>query len=533
MDVFLLVLVLSVLAFALVMNTRLLLHYQMPEDSGFASSVLCKAIIVLSMTLAWMVNLLLPVDVRNSRPEPGFLDMQVIWSAAFITLAVFIVLVVPAAMFYHEVEGDDTVKRKRRHVIFYLVLTLIFAAGVVAISFPFLSKATLPVVEYACEAWQDADAPYSEDLLCKSGKQTEVQIQVGFQIYLMAALCFVGWFFFSIFGGVGLSAAPLEMILAFVDRPRPIDEGTYRQRRQIVGRAANVLLQRAEELQERDGQATEKQGALKGRRFTGLSGWKAGKDLRKVRSDYNRFKCDVLLLEEEFERLQISKFNKGESIAVSVIKLIIGIIFALMSIAWVLHIIIYVLVPQATGGTVVSVFLNGIFTACETSGLYPLGVALYAAFNFYLLLCVVKGCMKLGMRVAFLISIHPMRAKNTPLNSILFNVEMLLISSAAIVQFSQTCFSDYARLTDADVIFSAQIKRLEFYRFFFEHNVFIIIILSLFLLALIYFLVRPRDTATVQFSQKADKKLAKMIGAEGSTPKTPISNSKTPISNSA
>lgn len=33
-------------------------------------------------------------------------------------------------------------------------------------------------------------------------------------------------------------------------------------------------------------------------------------------------------------------------------------------------------------------------------------------------------------KVAFFLSIHPMRAQNTPLNSILFNVEMLLISTA-------------------------------------------------------------------------------------------------------
>lgn len=33
--------------------------------------------------------------------------------------------------------------------------------------------------------------------------------------------------------------------------------------------------------------------------------------------------------------------------------------------------------------------------------------------------------------IAFFLSIHPMRAQNTPLNSILFNVEMLLVSTAA------------------------------------------------------------------------------------------------------
>merc|ERR1712007_234995 len=74
------------------------------------------------------------------------------------------------------------------------------------------------------------------------------------------------------------------------------------------------------------------------------------------------------------------------------------------------------------------------------------------------------------------------------------NVEMVLISSAAVVQFAQVAFADYARLTDADVIFAAQIKYLTFYSFFFENNVFLYALLAWFLLTLIYLLVvGPRD----------------------------------------
>ncbi|CAE8725183.1 unnamed protein product, partial [Polarella glacialis] len=101
---------------------------------------------------------------------------------------------------------------------------------------------------------------------------------------------------------------------------------------------------------------------------------------------------------------------------------------------------------------------------------------------------------------------------------ILFNVEMVLLSSAAVVQFSQTCFADYARLTQSDVIFSTQIKHLSFYRYFFENNVFVIIILSLFLLGTIYFLVRPREGGSMKFDKKADKQLAQIVGA-AATPK--------------
>ena len=36
----------------------------------------------------------------------------------------------------------------------------------------------------------------------------------------MGMMAFIGWFFFLIFGGVGLSALPLDMINSFIGRPK-------------------------------------------------------------------------------------------------------------------------------------------------------------------------------------------------------------------------------------------------------------------------------------------------------------------------
>jgi len=485
-------------------NVRVLFYYQQAEDSAFASSVFCKAVIVVSLTLAWVVTLLLPIDVRNSRPTAGPLDMQALWIAAFIILAIFLVLVVPGVMFYHEVEGDDLVKKKRGHVVCHLLITLFFSMCGLAISYPFLSEASLPVVKYTCNKWGAADAPIDPiqlaSIACTDGVHSDVTVKVGFQVYMIAVLCFIGWFFFVMFGGIGLSAVPLDMILAFVDRPKPIDEATYRHRRRILGEAAQVLLQRSEELQARDGELAPQKG------------WRAARQKRAMKADYNRFKKEVHLLEDELERLKVSKFHKGESLAVSIAKLLLGIVFAILSISWVLHIILCVLVPQMDKGFSVRM-LNGLFEACEGSGLYPLGVALFAMFTLYLLLCVVKGCLKFGMRVFFVFSIHPMRPGATPLNSILFNVELVLIASAAIVQFEQTAFADYARLTEADVIFAAQVKYMNFYRWFFENSVFIWVLLVWFLLSLIALIVSPREGGkTFKPDRKADKTIAKLVG---------------------
>jgi len=503
-DLFLVVFVVAIIAVAIFANVRILMHFQQPEDSGLASSVLNKVVIVASLTLAWVMNLLLPIDVRNSRPRPGMLDMELIWQAVFVTLALFLVIIVPASLFYSEVEGDPTVKTKRRYVLCNLCLTLFFSVCTVAISFPFLAHAAIPVTEYSCDQWQDASvaaesASGAASKICSSGTDAVVEFRVGFQVYLIAVQSFIGWFFFVMFGGIGLGAVPLDLVLGFIDRPRAIDEATYQQRKRLLGKAASTLMEQAESIQVAEADS-------------GQSRWTAWRARRAVQSDYNRFKRDVLLLESEFENLRISKMHQGENLAVSTVKLLVGILSAILSLMWVFHIILKILVPQIDSRIHVE-FIDAIFSACEGSGIYPLGVALFALFTFYLLICVVKGCLKFGMRLFFLFSIHPMKRQGTPLNSILFNVEMVLITSAAVVQFAQTAFSSYLRLTASDIIFSAQVKYMSFFKFFFERNIFIYALLGWFLLTTLYLLIRPRESAAFKPNKKVDSQLAKIIGA--------------------
>jgi LMBR1 domain-containing protein 1 len=129
----------------------------------------------------------------------------------------------------------------------------------------------------------------------------------------------------------------------------------------------------------------------------------------------------------------------------------------------------------------------------ERKGLFVLSAVCFSVLNVYLLFCVVKGNLKIGMRAFCLFSIHPMRKGRTPLNSLIFNCILLLLSSCAVVQFAQVAFNDYARDTRADVIFNAEIQHLYFYNWFFQHNVFMYMLLGWALLSLIYLLLHPRD----------------------------------------
>jgi LMBR1 domain-containing protein 1 len=80
---------------------------------------------------------------------------------------------------------------------------------------------------------------------------------------------------------------------------------------------------------------------------------------------------------------------------------------AVLSVVWLVHIGIY-LVPQSLDVIPIDTFLNSFFIS--TSNVPFVGIALYALFSFYLLATVVKGNIKLGMRILF-ITMHPMKYK--------------------------------------------------------------------------------------------------------------------------
>lgn len=94
--------------------------------------------------------------------------------------------------------------------------------------------------------------------------------------------------------------------------------------------------------------------------------------------------------------------------------------------------------------------------------------------------------------------IHPMKKDNTYMNSILFNVMLVMLTSVSVIQFSIRAFGEYTSLTDADIIFNTQIKYLTFYRFFFNYNIFEYGLLIIAVISFIYLILRPNDTNTVK-----------------------------------
>lgn len=85
------------------------------------------------------------------------------------------------------------------------------------------------------------------------------------------------------------------------------------------------------------------------------------------------------------------------------------------------------------------------------------------------------------------------------MNSFLFNVLMILLTSVSVTQFCSYSFREYGSMTDLELIFSVQIKYLKFFEWFYRYHVFEYILFATINLSIIYLLCRRKDINTLEY----------------------------------
>jgi len=493
-DVFLIIFIIAFLLITLAVNIRLLFYFQQ-EGTGFTEHIAAKTVVILSLTVAWFMVLFLPLDVRNAQALPTdlVLDMRLAWVILYILAAIFIFIVIPVAMFWHEVEDDDEVKQKWKPILFHWGISMLIVTAIIVITYFIFNTAHLPIVEYEC--------PFKGKCTAK-GVNTTIAVGVRFDIYLIAFLSFIGWMAFVTFGGIGLSALPIGVIFDFIDRPKPIDITTYAEKKRLYGETATALLEKANELEEKDRELSTKKG------------FKATREKRSLKNEFNKFKQTAYLLECEYEKVEVAMKMRGENPIVSYVKLIGAFFLAIASLMWMLHVIIYVLIGQKSHFTG---FLNDILIGVQgaepgTRGpAFIIAILIFSFLNIHILLCVMNGTIRVGMKL-FCLPIHPMRAAKTPLNSFLFNCMIILLSACAITQFSQQCFADYSRTSSLAVIFQGPVRYMAFYKFFNDNLIFYYLFVIWGFVAAIGMVIKPRDVAGLNLDGKAEKAFSKAMG---------------------
>jgi LMBR1 domain-containing protein 1 len=367
-------------------------------------------------------------------------------------------------MFFYETDDEKSFCNRVITALFFEIATAIVAVILIVISWVFLRYADIPVTHLTRDFESSMIDSSNKENFSGDGQtreETSLELSVSVIVYMIAALSFVGWFLFGTFGGVGLSALPIDLILSWQNRPvlRPAKDLAEIKVR--MKHKATELIKETKALQDLEADQKAQKGFF--------SKVKPGSQLRKRK---NKLISEIMILDRDYKLYEMETQLEKSNPLVYLGKTILGVICALLSLVLWVHILLYVVL--VFDGVPISPFLNKLLILIEEKIGGFFATFAFAGFAMYLLLCVIKGNFKMGLRLfVFFLPIHPMKVNGTWMNSFLFNVLLILLTAVSCVQFCSTAFSLYTRLTTVELLFGMQIKYMRFYKYFYEYNVFI------------------------------------------------------------
>lgn len=261
-----------------------------------------------------------------------------------------------------------------------------------------------------------------------------------------------------IFGGIGLAALPLDLIYYFYSKPQKTSREYVQQ----------LKLDLISDIEKVRGFAKEAQFLEKDRHVK--TQFAFSKEKREYNDLMKKLRASVNVIDDQYKMIDMQERVNEEWVLSYYLSLIAGVVCLLISLTWVTHIVLYVVI--VIDGIPVYSFLNKMLTFFQNIGVGFLSTTFFSLLCMYLLWCTIKGNLKFGLRIMMCMEVHPMKKDETYMNSFLFNIMMIMICSVSVTQFCSTCFAEYTSMTDINLIFGTQIKYLKFFRFFYEYKIF-------------------------------------------------------------
>jgi LMBR1 domain-containing protein 1 len=297
-----------------------------------------------------------------------------------------------------------------------------------------------------------------------------------------------------IFAGVGFITLPMNLINTFRTRPIPLPQSRFISLSMQLATRCDMLLKQVSDM--RDGSANQVDHENKSRR-----------QLRKFGNKTTDLEQQYFDLERDWELLKICRDFSNSNPLWYYLQLFLGIVTLALSVAWILHICLFILPGREKE---VSGFLNTMLIKFEgvAGGDFPVfGILFYIIFVFYMMWCVVFGNYAFGLRI-LIFKVYPMEIGKTQINAFLVNLWVLLLCTLPLVHFTQMAFPYYSRYTAVQTLFGTQIRYLAGFYYFWRYNIFLYILLGLALLTLIVNLICPKDQ-TKEMMRLMDERAAR------------------------
>lgn len=103
-----------------------------------------------------------------------------------------------------------------------------------------------------------------------------------------------------------------------------------------------------------------------------------------------------------------------------------------------------------------------------------------------------RGNVKLGLRF-FFVSFYPLVPKETFVNSFMANCLVMNFWMMSLTQLMNVLFRGYLRGTQVAKLFEVQIRNMQFFRWFYQNNFFVLWIIIWWFITLIYLVLKPTE----------------------------------------
>jgi len=495
-------------------SSYLFVHHFMIEDDK-DGAWFPKFTAVAGLWLAFSSMMITPYDVANTQSgSASVVNIATLWQVLYISMAVILGFLIPFAYFYYESIMDQNRDKKlctcdtqlclglKYAFVFALVFIAVFVCLFLVIGTAMVpvhriaystimvvpSRQALPTELHPVDFATITTACITSTTTSWGCAENDFTWSIGmsFTTFVIGLLCFLGWFFFMIFGGVGLVAMPLDMVNKFRMRPKPMKRRDYMEKKMALGARATTLRQIGDKLVDMS-EDTE---------------FQSNKEALKHRQRVAAFEKAYYLLKKDQEILDKIYNLVHQNPLVPYFHLFFGILGGIIGLLWVVHIAVFVL-PNPPYHE----FLNKFFIALTIPGFPFFGIICYAAFSYFLLWAVIVGTYRVGLR-CFLCNMYPMSPHDTPMNHLLANIWVICLTSIPAVQFCVTCFPVYARETEADMLFGTQVQYMQGVSYFWQYNIFVYVMVALSFVTLVYLTVWPsKDEDAVKAEVEAMKLL--------------------------
>jgi LMBR1 domain-containing protein 1 len=467
----------------IIANIYLLIYYSHPDDKGTLTGYFTKGIAILGLTLAWAQVLLLPLDVSNNRGDGNGINMKIFWIIIYVLSFIYIIIIFPIVTAFYDSDFELTFNEKLKHSICSFLATFISFILISIILHYTIGKANIKLNYINCPI---SNYEYSNIEITANNEycienKGNISIKVNYVITCLAIFSFISWFLFAIFGGIGLSALPLDFFNDFCTRPKSIRSEDIRKRREDLIYDIEKLKLLGEEIKKMEEKGIDKKFFLNSKK-------------RQYNRKKREFVAGKLLVEQEFSIVNVAneiRIKNNCYVLLYYLLIPLGIISLILTILWIIQFICsYFYIKNGNPGYP---FLSNLLIFFQDHDCAFISFFLFAVLNFYLLLCLIKGNIKFGVRFFCCWSIHPMKKEGTYMNSFLFNITLILLGSISITQFCSYSLPDYIAFTDIAIIFNVQIKYMKFFSFFYKNHIFEYALFAIFVISLIYLLFRPTD----------------------------------------